>query len=480
MSGETSQLHIFFFPFMAHGHMIPAVDMAELFASRGCKTTIVLTPANAKFFAEAIERSRNLGLNIEIVLLKFPAVEVGLPEGCENAHSVTTEEMAMKFLMAITMLEQPLEQLIMEHRPSCLVADIFYPWATGVAAKFGIPRLVFHGTNFFALCASICLNKYEPHKKVSSESEPFLIPNLPDEIKLTRSQLPFYAKEDSQLSTLAKKAEESELTSYGVIVNSFYELEPAYADYYRKVLGRKAWHIGPTCLYNEDKEDREQRGPKSTIDEHECVNWLNSKKHNSVVYVCFGSNANFNDAQLEKIAMGLEASGKEFIWVVRKEKQEEGKEEWLPEGLEKRIMEGKGLLIRGWAPQVLILEHEAVGGFVTHCGWNSIMEGVCAGLPMATWPVAAEQFYNEKFVTQLLGIGVCVGAGKWARFVGDSVKKEAIEKAVTRLMEGEEAEEMRSRARELKVLARRAFEEGGSSFSDLNALIEELRLHRTS
>ena len=247
------------------------------------------------------------------------------------------------------------------------------------------------------------------------------------------------------------------------LLYSFYELELAYVDHYRNVLGTKSWHIGPVSLCN-----------INTADKHDCLKWLDSKKPNSIVYVCFGSVANFNDAQLFEIALGLEASGQEFIWVVRREKDDEGREEWLPEGYEK-IMEGKGLIIRGWAPQVLILDREAVGGFVTHCGWNSTLEGVSAGVPMVTWPVSAEQFYNEKLVTQILKIGVGVGAQRWAKLLGDSVKSDAIEKAVTRIMVGEEAKEIRSRAKVLGAMARSAVEEGGSSYSDLNALIEELK-----
>ncbi|KAL5562478.1 hypothetical protein UlMin_032225 [Ulmus minor] len=453
---------------MAHGHMIPALDMAKLFALRGCKTSIISTPANAPLFTKAIERSENMGLKIQLLLIRFPSEEVGLPEGIESAHLVETSEMRDKFYVAASMLEKPLEQLLMEHRPSCLVADALFPWATGVAAKFGIPRLVFYGISFFSMCAAISLMEFEPYNKASMDSEPFVFPNLPDEIKLTRKQIPDYLKHQPETVAFLKAVHQSELTSYGVIVNSFYELEPAYADHYRKVLGRKAWHVGPTFLCNKEKEDKAQRGEVASIDDHECLKWLDSKKPNSVVYVCFGSLANFTDAQLTEIAMGLEATRKLFIWVVKKQKKELGaKEEWLPEGFEKRN-EGKGLIIRGWAPQLLIHEHEAIGGFVTHCGWNSTLEAVSNGLPMVTWPVAAEQFFNEKLVTQILRIGVGVGAQQWARLVGDSVKREAIEKAVRRIMEGEEAEEMRSRARELGEMARRAFEVGGSSYLDLN------------
>ncbi|KAJ6985284.1 hypothetical protein NC653_023298 [Populus alba x Populus x berolinensis] len=133
--------------------------------------------------------------------------------------------------------------------------------------------------------------------------------------------------------------------------------------------------------------------------------------------------------------MALEASRQNFIWVVRERKQTKlaEKEEWLPEGFEKR-MEGKGLIVSGWAPQVLILDHKAVGGFMTHCGWNSTLEGVTAGVPMVTWP---------------LGIGV--GALEWSRYEKKIiVRKEDIEKAIIQLMVGEEAEEIRNRARILE------------------------------
>ncbi|KAF2321088.1 hypothetical protein GH714_033779 [Hevea brasiliensis] len=382
---------------MAHGHMIPTVDMAKLFASRGLKTTIITTPLNSLLFSKTIERNKNFGINVDLRILKFPSVEAGLPEGCENVDSITPHEnggihLIKNFLQATSMLQEPLEKLLQECHPDCLVADMFFPWATDAAAKFGIPRLVFHGTSFFSLCTRDCINQYQPHKKVSSDSEPFLVPYLPSEIKLTRKQLPETERQEDEtdLTKLVKASIESESKSFGVLVNSFYELEPAYADYYRKVLGRRAWHIGPVSLCNRGIEDKAQRGKESSI--------------------------------LVEIAIALEASRQQFIWVVRREKNnQEDEEQWLPEGFEER-MEGKGLIIRGWAPQVLILDHEAIGGFVTHCGWNSTLEGITAGKPMVTWPVSAEQFYNEKLVIEVLKIGIGVGVKEWVKWHGDHVE----------------------------------------------------------
>ncbi|CAL5378925.1 unnamed protein product [Camellia sinensis] len=477
------QLNVFFFPIMAHGHMIPTLDIAKLFAAHsGVKSTIITTPLNAHLFTKSIERAKHAGIDINIITIKFPTAEAGLPEGCESVDQLTSDDMIPKFFKATTMLQAPLELVLQEHRPDCLVADMFFPWATDSAAKYGIPRLVFHGISFFALCASESLRLYKPQTTVSSDDEPFVVPNLPHEIKLRRTQLPEHSRQEteSDFGKLVEKVKESEVKSYGVIVNSFYELEPDYADHYRNVLGRRAWHIGPVSLCNREIEDKAQRGKEASIDEHDCLKWLNSKKPNSVIYICFGSVANFPASQLYEIAMGLESSGQQFIWVVRKSKNEayENEEKWLPEGFEER-MRDRGLIIRGWAPQVLILEHESVGGFVTHCGWNSTFEGISAGLPMVTWPVFAEQFFNEKLVTDILRIGVGVGSLKWkSRTASGGIEREAIAKAVKRVMVGEEAEEMRSRARELKDLAKKAIEEGGSSHSDLNSLIQELSSYR--
>ncbi|KAL0559712.1 hypothetical protein IC582_000079 [Cucumis melo] len=476
MATEGRQLHIFMFPFMAHGHMIPIVNMAKLFASRGIKITIVTTPLNSISISRSLHNDSN-SLDIHLLILKFPSAEVGLPPDCENVDSLPTMDLLPIFYQAINLLQPSLEEALHQNRPHCLVADMFFPWTNDVADRIGIPRLIFHGTGSFSLCASEFVRLHQPYKHVSSDTEHFLIPYLPGDIKLTKMQLPIILREnvENEYSKFITKVKESESYCYGVVVNSFYELEAEYVDCYRNVLGRKAWPIGPLSLWNNETEQISQRGTGSTIDEHECLKWLDLQKPNSVVYICFGSLAKFNSAQLKEIAIGVEASGKKFIWVVRKGKGEEEEDEqnWLPEGYEQR-MEGRGLIIRGWAPQVLILDHLAVGGFVTHCGWNSTLEGVVAGLPMVTWPVAAEQFYNEKLLTEVLKIGVGVGVQKWAPGVGDFIKSEVVEKAIKRIME-EEGEEMRNRAIEFAKKAERAIEKDGSSYLNLDALIEELK-----
>ncbi|XP_055815876.1 scopoletin glucosyltransferase-like [Solanum dulcamara] len=464
------QLHLFFFPMMAQGHMIPTLDMAKLVASRGVKATIITTPLNESVFSKAIERNKHLGIEIEIRLIKFPAVENDLPEDCERLDRIPSDDKLPNFFKAVAMMKESLEQLIEECRPNCLVSDMFLPWTTDSAAKFNIPRIVFHGTSYFALSANDSIRRNKPFKNVSTDSETFVVPDLPHEIKLTRTQLsPFdQSEEETGMSHMIKAVRESDSKSYGVIFNSFYELESDYVEHYTNVVGRKNWAIGPLSLCNRDIVDKAERGRDSSIDKHECLKWLDSKKSSSIVYVCFGSVANFTTSQMQELAMGLEASGQDFIWVVRTDN-----EDWLPEGFEERT-KGKGLIIRGWAPQVLILDHEAIGAFVSHCGWNSTLEGISAGVPMVTWPVFAEQFLNEKLVTEVMRTGAGVGSVQWKRTASEGVKREAIAKAIKRVMVSEEAEGFRSRAKSYKEMARQAIEGGGSSYTGWTTLLQDI------
>ncbi|KAL2512100.1 UDP-glycosyltransferase 73B3 [Abeliophyllum distichum] len=140
-----SQLHVFFFPLMAHGHMIPTLEMAKLFTSRGVQTSIIATPG----FVKPIENARNSGFNIGIHLMKFPPEKSELPDGITSLDQIISDDMILKFTKSLELLQEPVEKLLEEFRPDCLVADMFFPWATDAAAKFDIPRLVFPRNKLF-------------------------------------------------------------------------------------------------------------------------------------------------------------------------------------------------------------------------------------------------------------------------------------------------------------------------------------------
>lgn len=266
--------------------------------------------------------------------------------------------------------------------------------------------------------------------------------------------------------------------SYGAIFNSFYGLEGAYEEHYKNAFGTKCWGLGPVSLWaNQDVCDKAERGDKKVEEDSGLFKWLKSKKENSVLYVSFGSMNKFPSSQLIEIAHALEASSCDFIWVVRKTNDNEG----FMEEFEKRVKESnKGYLIWGWAPQLLILENKAIGGIVTHCGWNTVVESINVGLPMVTWPLFSEQFFHEKLVVEVLRIGVSVGVRAWKQWNEfesiDIVKRDDIVKAIGLVMaNGNEAEEMRLRAKDLSDYGKKAILVGGSSHANLIQIIEELK-----
>ncbi|XVF36318.1 hypothetical protein REPUB_Repub19eG0047900 [Reevesia pubescens] len=471
MATNNRPFKVQFIPFVSTSHSLPLVELAMLFAARGFYVTILTTHYHSLLFQKSIEKANSLGHHINLYKLKFPSEEVGLPEGIETLSSATSDVEMAKVFTAFLMLQTPMEQVIRETKPDFLIADYHYFWASDLASELGIPRLVFQSRPYFAYCAEHSILKYAPHKKAQSHKDLFLLPGLPDEIQMTSLELPDWNRKQDPYSEILIKIEESEKNSYGSVVNSFYELEKDYADQYKNVVGNRAWSIGPLWLYNRDNNpDKNQH---STL-----MNWLDSKVHNSVLYISFGSLPCFSPTQLLQIALAIETLNHPFIWVLR-EADSAKDTKWLPERFEEEMRdENKGLILRGWAPQSMILEHPATGGFLTHCGWNSILESITLGVPMATWPISADQFYNEKLVTRVLRIGVEVGVESWTPELMEScsfVEREKIEKALIELMaDEEEAVERRKRATEFSEAAKTAVKEGGSSYSNLTALLDEL------
>ncbi|GMH26308.1 hypothetical protein Nepgr_028151 [Nepenthes gracilis] len=481
MSSEARRLHFMLFPLMAQGHMNPMIDIAKLIAKQGLIVTLVTTPLNALRFRSTTDRAIEAGLDIRVTLLKFPSKESGLPEGCENLDMLPSLGLVMNFMIACGKLQEPLEQALREMNPppDCIISDMGFPWTTQVAREFNVPRIAFHGTCCFSLVCSHNIRSFKLLDTIASDSELIAVPGIPDRIEVTRVQLPnSLSRSSPDLDEIRNKILEADEESFGAVVNSFEELEPEYAKLYKEAKGR-VWCVGPASLCNKDEIDKAARGNKAALeDENRWLKWLDSFEEGSVVYACLGSLCPLMPSQMIELGQGLEASNRPFVWVARGKNLDE-LEKWMEEdGFEERI-KGRGLVIRRWAPQVLILSHPAIGAFLTHCGWNSMIEGVCAGLPMATWPMFAEQFLNEKLAVQVLKIGVGVGAKvrvQWGEEdeMGVLVKKEDVKRAIEMVMdEGGEGKERRRRARELGEMARKAAE-GGSSYRNLKSLIQEI------
>ncbi|KRG96070.1 hypothetical protein GLYMA_19G187600v4 [Glycine max] len=426
-------------------------DLATILAQHSNIVTVVTTPHNASRLSETFARASDSGLHLRLVQLQFPSQDAGLPEGCENFDMLPSMGMGLSFFLAANnFLLEPAEKVFEEltPKPNCIISDVSLAYTAHIATKFNIPRISFYGQKL------VTSNLLE---SIATDSEYFLIPDIPDKIEITKEHTP-------RPIEFVDKMAAAEAVSYGVVVNSFKELEPAYAGDFKKTRNDKV---------NRNQLDKAQRGNKASSDAHSCMKWLHLQKTNSVIYVCLGSICNLIPLQF------IELAKKPFIWVIRERNQTQVLNKWIKESGFEEKTKGVGLLIRGWAPQVLILSHPAIGGFITHCGWNSTLEAICASVPMLTWPLFGDQFFNEKFIVQVLRIGVRVGVESpviWGdeEKSGVLVKKEDVVRAIEKLMdEGNEREEKRKRARDLAEMAKKAVE-GGSSHFNVTQLIQDI------
>uniref|UniRef100_A0A0E0FH18 Glycosyltransferase n=1 Tax=Oryza nivara TaxID=4536 RepID=A0A0E0FH18_ORYNI len=454
--------HFVLVPMMAQGHAIPMTDMARLLASTA-RRGLVVTPVNAARmtgFAAGVEEA---GLPVQLVELPFPAAEFGLPDGCENVDMLPSKDLFSNFLLACGALREPLAARLRQRRPpaSCIISDMMHSWAGDIARELGVPWLtdIIYRKNLL---------------KSLTDDEIVKVSGFPTPLELPKARCPGTLCVPG-LKQISDKIYEAETRSDGRIMNSFQEMESLYIESFERTIGKKIWTIGPMCLCHRDSNAMAARGNKASMDDAKCLQWLDSKKPGSVIFVSFGSLSSTDPQQLVELGLGLEASKKPFIWVIKAGKKFPEVEEWLADGFEERVKD-RGMIIRGWAPQMMILWHQAIGGFMTHCGWNSTLEGISAGVPMITWPHRSEQFVNEKLVVDHLKIGVEVGVKgvtQWGTEQKEvKVTRTAVETAVSMLMdEGEVAQEIRMRAKDFGMKARRALEEGGSSYNNIKLLI---------
>ncbi|KAG1328257.1 putative Crocetin glucosyltransferase 2 [Cocos nucifera] len=290
--------------------------------------------------------------------------------------------------------------------------------------------------------------------------EPVMLPGLP---RLEPDCLPSFVSEanpgpyawcSKSLLDQYKNLEKAD----AVFVNSFHELEPEEADYMTSTWRAKT--IGPAVpssyLDNRLPLDYHYGFDLQTPSTALCMQWLDNWPSNSVVYVSFGSISALGPDQMVELAFGLLNSDKRFLWVVRSLEASK-----ILENLVKDLSSERGLVV-SWSPQTAVLSHKAVGCFLTHCGWNSTLEGISLGVPMIGVPQWTDQPMNAKYIEDVWKIGVRARTGE-----NGLVGREEVERCVRVVMEGERSEEIRRNARKWRELAKKSVGEGGSSDRNL-------------
>jgi len=483
-------LHAVIVPFPLQSHMNALMNLAQLLAMRGFFITFV----NTEWIHKRLVEASAINTNSLISLVSRSELEqrgwkirfLSIPDGLPQDHGRTSN--LGEYLLALQKLSPVLEQLLRSSSATgddgkysfppitCIVTDAFMSCTEQVATNMKVPRVI-----FWPLCAaaSICqlytnflMSEGHIPVKISEAKNPAkLITCLPGNIPplWPTDLMSFYRAEDPTDIMYNALAYESKISSKGeyVLVNTFEELEGRDAVTGLSLNGCPALAIGPLFLPN----FLQGRDSTSNLweEDQSCLTWLDMQRPASVIYVSFGSLAVKSQEQLQKMALALEGTGQPFLWVLRSDIVD-GKPAVLPDGFEERTKD-RALLVR-WAPQVEVLAHASVGLFVTHSGWNSTLESISMGVPVAGFPYFGDQFLNCRFAKDVWEIGLDFAGVD----VDDQkvVTKEEVEDIVKRMMRSSEGKQLRENALKLKQSATRAVLPGGSSFLNLNTFVEDM------
>ncbi|KFK41826.1 hypothetical protein AALP_AA2G176500 [Arabis alpina] len=438
--------------------MIPLLDFTHHLSLRGGSSltiTIITTPKNLPFLSPLLSITGTIN-NIETLILPFPS-HPSIPSGVENVQHLPPSSFP-KMIHALGDLHAPLRSWITSHPspPVVIVSDFFLGWTQNL----GIPRVVFSPSAAITCCIINTNWTNMPEK-----TEILEFPNLPNCPKYPWYQISSiyrsYIHGDSVWEFVRDSFREN-VTSWGLVVNSFSAMESVYLEHLKKEMGHeRVWAVGPILPVTNGGGNR---GGRSSVSVDHVMSWLDAREDNHVVYVCFGSQAVLTKDQTLALASGLEKSRVHFVWALKDPVEEDLR--IFFDGFEDSVS-GRGLVIRGWAPQVDVLRHRAVGAFLTHCGWNSVIEAVVAGVLMLTWPMRADQYTDAALVVDELKVGVraCEGpdtvpdSDELARVFADSVS-------------GKQTE--RIEVVKLRKAAFDAIQERGSSVKDLDGFIEHV------
>ncbi|XP_020534680.2 anthocyanidin 3-O-glucosyltransferase 2 [Jatropha curcas] len=467
---ENTQL--LFVPFPVIGHLIAMVELTKLLLSRDHRLSVTVLIMKLSIFDSNVIKNYiqsfapSTSLSNRIRFIDLP--EDKFDEPFIFASFIERQKLHVK--QVVSEINQPGSD---SPRLAGFVHDMFCTGMIDVANDFGVPSYIFFTSSAaflgFMLHMLVIYDEQnvDPTELKESDTE-LAVPSLvhPFPAKFMPSAL-LQKEWLHPLLDNFRRFKEAE----GIIVNTFFELESYAIESFNNGKTKKTsslFPVGPILNLECDTSSKQQ----------EIIQWLDDQPASSVVFLCFGSMGSFGEDQVKEIAYALEHSGHHFLWSLRRPpptgkiespSDYENPQEVLPEGfLDRTAKIGK---IVGWAPQVAILAHQAIGGFVSHCGWNSTLESIWYGVPIATWPMYAEQQFNafEMVIELELAVEIKMDYRKDSQII---VNCDEIERGIRCVMEQDS--EKRKKVKEMSERSRMALMEGGSSCIWLDCLIKDV------
>nr|GME02967.1 hydroquinone glucosyltransferase-like [Ipomoea batatas] len=470
---QTQQTpHVVIVPTPGMGHLIPLAEFAKRLVLQHQFSVTFVLPTDGPISTAQKTVLENLPAGTHYTCLP----PVSFDDLAEDVKIET--RISLQITRSLPAFRDEFKSLVAKTKTVALVVDLFGTDAFDVAIEFKVSPYIFFPST--GMCLSLFLHMSELDQKVSGEyrdmTEPVQIPGC---VPIQGKDLlaPVQDRTDEAYKWVLHHTKRYRMAE-GIVANTFMELEPGAVKYLQESEPGKptVYPVGPLI-----KMEGSGTGKLNGTTPCPILEWLDQQPGGSVLYISFGSGGTHTHKQLIEIASGLEKSEQRFIWVVRcpndlisnatyfSVQSSSNPLDFMPPGFMDRT-KGLGLVVPDWAPQTQILSHESVGGFLTHCGWNSILESVVHGVPLIAWPMYAEQRMNAVIVTEDIKVALRPKAGEDG-LVGEL----EIAEAAKALIQGEEGKEVRKRMKDLKDAAHRVLSPDGSSTKALDDLASKLK-----
>lgn len=468
---DGKKLHVALLASPGMGHLIPILVLGNRLASHHhAKVTIlVITTRSSAAETQVLKEKSKL-----VDILEIPPVDIS---SLVDTNTKITTQICIMVRESLPGIRSTLA--LMNPQPDLLIVDLFGTEVLPIATEFGIPKYVYVTSNawFTALTVYCPVLDKEIVGEYVDQKEPLKIPGCKP-VRPEDVVDPMLDRSDQQYREYLRKGMEFG-SGDGILMNTWEDLEPVTLKAMRENEALKAMVKAPVYPVGPLRREPEPDRFKSEIKE-----WLDIQPNESVLYVSFGSGGSLPAEQIIELACGLEMSQQRFIWVVRPPPAKgssdasffitgrfsDGAPDFLPEGFLSRTKE-VGLVIPEWAQQVEILRHTSVGGFLSHCGWNSCLESITNGVPFIAWPLYAEQRTNATLLTEELGVAVRPKVLPTKKVVD----REEIEEMVRKVMQYKEGKVMRKKIKQLKTSGDKALSKEGSSFNSICNVLRDAK-----